>query len=182
MKKVNWGFIIILAFLLLSVLLGCSKYKEPAPFADGMYFEYRLGSIATTFNIHALDNGQFEIIEIRKRGILSDKRKELYIDTYGRVYESSFEPYEGIFSPLWIPVHKMDIGDTFDGGYTVARKEKWRKWEVLVVKDPHVQEERYFDLETGFWVGSFAKTATGRTGVEVLVNTNAGIPVEEIEE
>ena len=44
-----------------------------------------------------------------------------------------------------------------------------------------MQEERYFDLETGFWVGSFAKTATGRTGVEVLVSSNVGIPVAESE-
>ena len=82
--------------------------------------------------------------------------------------------YEKKFSPVWIPIHEMEIGDTFDSGYTVTRKEKWKKWDVLVVKDPDSNNERYFDINTGYWVGSYERRLT-----IVLVDTNADIPSTE---
>lgn len=177
MERFKKGLILLFGIYLLSIL-SCTKYEEEAPFFDGLFLEYRLGGLRTIYNIHVLANHKFKIIETQKARVLSDDVEELYVDAYGRVYKSSFKPYKGKFSPIWIPVHKMEIGDTFDSGYTVARKEKWEKWEVLVIKDPVVREERYFDLNTGFWVGSFARTAVG-AGKIVLINTNADIPVEE---
>jgi hypothetical protein len=67
----------------------------------------------------------------------------------------------------------MKIGDTFDDGYKVLRKDRWKKWEVLVIKNPTYNEEQYFELNTGYLVG-----VKGRVEVN-LVNTNADIPTVE---
>lgn len=157
------------------IFIHCTKYKEPAPFFDGLFFEYDVGaSKRIIYNVQVLDNNQFKITETRKRRVLSDDIEELFVDAHGKVYKSTFKPYKGKFSPIWIPVHVMEIGDTFDGGYVVTRKDKWEKWEVLVIKEPVVREERYYDLNTGYWVGLFAKTPMGVITF-VLVNTNADI-------
>jgi len=172
MKRFKKSLILLLIIFLPLTFLHCTKYKELTPFFDGLFLEYRLGGLRTIYNVHVLANHKFKIIETQKARVLSDDVEELYVDAYGRVNKSSFKPYEGKFSPIWIPVHEMEIGDTFDDGYKVIRTEQWKKWKVLVIKDPVVREERYFDLNTGFWVGSFAKTAVG-AGKIVLVNTNA---------
>lgn len=166
--------IILLGSLLSLILLSCSKYKEPAPFSGGMYLEYKVGTSIETYKILALGSKGFKIVETRQRSPLPDDVEELFVDKYGRVYKSSFEPYEGNFSPIWIPVKKLKIGDTVDGRYLVARKDRWEKWEVLVLKDKFAEAETYFDLSTGFLVGAFAKTPIGPGGY-VLVDTNAPI-------
>jgi len=67
----------------------------------------------------------------------------------------------------------MKIGDEFNEGYKVLREDKWKKWSVLVIKNPIYNEERYFELNTGYLVGV-------KGSVEVnLVNTNADIPTIE---
>ncbi len=175
----NKYFILILSISLLLVFSSCKKYKEEAPFFDGLILEYDLGGpFKWIYNISSLNDSSFKIIETHRQGALGDDVEELYVDQYGRVYKSSYKDYKGKFSPIWIPAHKMEIGDTFDGGYSVVRKEKWKHWDVLVVKDPDVNQERYFDLNTGYWVGLFGKGPRGPVTI-VLVNTNANIPTVE---
>ncbi len=176
MKMFNKFSFLLLIIILPLILLQCTKYKEESPFFDGLFLEYdRGGGSRTIYNVQVLENYRFKITETRKREPLSDDVEELFVDSYGRVYKSSFEDYEGGFSPIWIPVHEMEIGDTFDDGYAVLREDTWKKWKVLVVKNPIVEEERYYDLNTGYWVGLFAKTPMGVVAF-VLVNTNADIP------
>ena len=161
------------------VLPCCTKYKEPVPFRDGLFLEYDVGSnkkITYTFQIS--NSNQFKITETRKRKVLDDDIEELYVGKYGKVRKSSFKPFEGKFSPVWIPVQKMSIGDTFDGGFLVARKDTWRQWQVLVIKDPRFDAEEYFEINTGYFVGSVTRTAVG-TGEFVLISTNADIPTRE---
>jgi hypothetical protein len=177
MGKVKKCFMVLLAFSFPLVVLHCSKYKELAPFFDGLFMKYEIGGISTSYEVNKTDDNRYKIMETRKRGkVLGDKTHELQVDSYGRVYESTFEPYEDKFSPIWIPVNTMEIGDAFDGRKVVVRKDRWKKWEVLVIKDTLTQSESYFESQTGFWVGSFAKTAVG-SGEMVLVDTNADIPV-----
>jgi len=178
MEKVKKSFIILLGVVLPLIFLHCTKYKESAPFFDGLFLEYKLGALRITYNVYVLDNNKFKIIETEKARVLSDDVEELFVDAYGRVYKSSFEDYEDGFSPIWIPANQMQIGDTFDDGYTVLREDSWKKWKVLVVKNPLIEEERYYDLNTGYWVGAFARTTRG-TGEIILVDTNSGIPVVE---
>ena len=58
------------------------------------------------------------------------------------------------------------------------RRDRGRRWEVLVVKDVLLGGERYFDIDTGLWVGLSARTGMGGVTI-VLVDTNADIPVIE---
>jgi hypothetical protein len=102
---------------------------------------------------------------------------EFFVDNYGRVYKSSVKDYEGEYSPVWIPLHAMKIGDSYDGVYKVARRDQWKKWDVMVVKNPDFDEEQYFELNTGYLVG--VKGEFGLSYELVLVNTNANIPTIE---
>jgi hypothetical protein len=74
----------------------------------------------------------------------------------------------------------MQIGDTFNGGHQVIRKEQWRKWNVVVVRVPTTlgETELYYESNTGFLVGYFGRLGKSE-GTGVLVNTNADIPVAE---
>lgn len=160
------------------ILAHCSGYKEPAPFKDGMYLEYmHPDGSPESYKIEAIGSKGYKIVETLKGGPVSfDNVKEMFVDIYGMVYKSSFEPYEGGFSPIWIPVNKFKVGDAVPYAYThtrVARKDRWKKWEVLVLEGD-IGGEYYYDLKTGFSVG-----LRGR-GVEViLVNTNApGLTVD----
>lgn len=172
-------FLNVIACLSLILLFSsCTKYKEEAPFFDGLVLEYNLMQKTLTYKIKSLDNNQFKINMIIKFDILSDETEEFLVDAHGKVRESSTEDYQGNFSDIWIPAHKMEFGDTFDDGYTVLRREQWKKWQVLVVKNPLIDEERYYEISTGFWVGSNTKTRIG-TGTIVLSNTNADIPTIE---
>lgn len=85
--------------------------------------------------------------------------------------------YEGGFTDIWIPVHKMKIGDRFDN-YVVIKKSVWKGWKVLVVKNTVVGGESYFDLSTGFLVGSISSGPMGPFEI-VLVDTNSSITIEE---
>jgi hypothetical protein len=181
MKKLKNGLILLLLIILPLLLLYCSEgYKEPVPFFDGLYLEYSFDGIPTIYNVKVIDNNKFRIIETRKWSSLSDEVEELFVNAHGKVYKSTFKDYEGKFSPIWIPAYAMKIGDTFDEGYQVVRKDKWKKWNVMVVKSPGTlgETELYYESKTGFLVGFFARMGT-REGTEILENTNANIPVVE---
>lgn len=175
-KKIT--FLLLIVSLPL-IFMHCTKYEEEAPFFDGLFLEYRLGGLKIIYEVEVLSNHKFKIVETEKAKVLSDDIEELFVDKYGKVYESSKKRYEGKFSPIWIPVHEIEIGDTISGGdFTAIRTDKWKGWDVLVLKADIVESENYHDLNTGFWVGSFARTAIG-SGTVVLVNTNADIPTAE---
>jgi hypothetical protein len=154
------------------------RFAETPPFFDKLFLEYKFNaeSYLTTYQVEALARGRFRIIETEKRGVLGDDVEEFFVDAYGKVYESSFKSYEGHFSPIWLPVHQMKIGDVFEG-LLVDRKDRWKNWDVLIIKHKLAQAEEYYELNTGFFVGAFARTAVG-SGGNVLVETNADIPVE----
>lgn len=177
MKNINKTLIVLLLIILNLTVFYCTKYKEEAPFFDGLYLEYKIKNKKIIFTVYMQDNGNYKIVEIEKSKVFGDKVKEMFVDAYGRVYQSSFKDYEGKFSPIWIPVHKMEIGDTFDEGYKIIRNDKWKNWNTIVVKTPDINEEQYFEVNTGYFVG-----AKGRAGISyevVLIDTNADIPVAE---
>jgi len=157
--------------------MQCTENEELPPFFDELYLEYDVGKgYKLIYNFHMIEDNKFKIIEIDETGFSGKDIEEFYINRHGKVYKSSKEIYEGGFSPIWIPVHEMEIGDTVDD-YKVVRKDKWKKWEVLVVKNPDFQVEKYFELNTGFLVG-----VKGRFGMAyeiTLVDTNADIPTIE---
>jgi len=168
-KKLLMLIIVINVFLTAS----CIKYNEVVPFFDGLYLEYIVSDLKTIFNVLSADNNKFKIVKTEVNDVLGDRVIEIFVDMHGKVYESSFKDYKGKFTSIWIPVHQMEIGDTFDDGYKVLRKDKWKNWEVLVIKNPIYNEEQYFELNTGYLVGV-------KGSVEVnLVNTNADIPTIE---
>lgn len=170
--KNAWKMILIITSISVLFISACSKYDEPAPFYDGLLLEYFAG-LKIIYNVHSIENGNYKIIKTEVGEVLGDDIDDIFVDMYGKVYKSSFKDYEGKFSSIWIPVHKMEIGDTFDGGYKVLRKDRWKKWEVLVIKNPMFNEERYFELKTGYLVGV-------KGSIEVnLVKTNADIPIIE---
>ncbi len=175
MEKFKKSILLFLILPLSMMFSHCTKYKEEAPFFDGLVLEYNAGGISYIYNVQELENSEFKIIEIEKREPLSDKIEELFVNAYGRVFKSTFKDYKGGFSPIWIPVHEIEIGDTIDGRHIAIKKDKWEKWDVMVLKDIAAEAESYYDLNTGYWVGSFAKTAVG-VGKIILINTNADIP------
>jgi len=184
MKKFKYSLMLIFIISLSLLLLSCSeRYKEPAPFFDDLYLEYKLGSVRTIYNVEKIDNNHFKIIEKTPWEVFEDEIEEYFVDFYGKVYKSSFKDWEGGFSPIWIPAYAMEIGDTFDEGYQVIRKDTWKKWNVAVVKRQSLlgEAEFYYEINTGFWVGYFAKvpTLSRKEHTKVLVNTNADIPVAE---
>jgi hypothetical protein len=155
----------------------CNKYEEVAPFTDGLFLEYRSGGMNNIYNFERLEKFNYKVTETEIRKPLSDKVIEFFVDNYGRVYKSSVKDYEGEYSPVWIPLHAMKIGDSYDGVYKVARRDQWKKWDVMVVKNPDFDEEQYFELNTGYLVG--VKGEFGLSYELVLVNTNANIPTIE---
>jgi hypothetical protein len=156
---------------------GCSKYEEPVPFFDGMFLEYGRRDIMYIYNFESIENYSYKLVKTEKREPLRDKITDFYVDTYGRVYESSDGTFEGDFSFIWIPVNVMEIGDEFDGRYTVSRRDRYRKWDVLVIKAIEFDVEHYFEINTGYLVG--VKGKFGMAFEFYLINTNADIPTIE---
>ncbi len=176
MERFNKFLVLLVITILPLILLQCTQYNEETPFFNGLFLEYDVGSgYKLIYNIYVLDNNKYKIIETDETGILGKEVEELLVNSFGKVYESSKKSYKGKFSPIWIPVHEIEIGDTIDGRHIAIKKDKWEKWDVMVLKDIAAEAESYYDLNTGYWVGSFAKTAVG-VGKIILINTNADIP------
>jgi hypothetical protein len=186
MKRLKNGLILLFLAILTLLLLSCSeRYKEPAPFFDKLHLEYEFvyysplageGSNKTIYDVQKLDNNHYKIIRVEKGSALKDEIDEFFVDAYGRVYKSSSKDYQGGFSPIWIPAYLMDIGDSVYGDDQVIKRDKWEKWNVVVVRSTFLNQQKYYEIKTGFLVGASAEFA-GHTGTEVLVNTNANIPV-----
>lgn len=63
----------ILTALFIPLLFCCSKHKEPAPFFDGLYLEYDVKGTPFIYEITALDDNNFKIIETEKWDVFGDK-------------------------------------------------------------------------------------------------------------
>ncbi|NOY84923.1 MAG: hypothetical protein GXO96_08925 [Nitrospirae bacterium] len=134
-----------------------------------------MGGTTFTYKIELLGSKDFKVIETIGRGILGNTVTEWSVDTYGKVYKSSGDgSYIGSFSPIWIPVNKMKIGDVFDEDHHVMKRMSWKKWEVLVVENTAGASigkvEDYFDATTGFKVGTYV-SAGGEIEI-ILMKTN----------
>jgi len=188
MKKSKNILIVLFLITLLLLYVRCAdRYNELAPFFDGLHLEYEFISYSplaggsnseTIYDVQKLDNNHYKIIGVDKASFLKDEIDEFFVDAYGKVYKSSSKDSEGGFSPIWIPAYLMDIGDSVYGDDQVIKRDKWKKWNVVVVKSNFLNVEKYYEIKTGFLVGSFAESR-GHTGTEVLINTNADIPVAE---
>jgi hypothetical protein len=115
------------------------------------------------------------VVETETWSALGDSVTEFFIDNYGKVYKSSGDgSYIGAFSPIWIPVNKMEIGDIFDEDHHVMKRMSWKKWDVLVVENTAGSSigkvEDYFDVTTGFKVGTYVN-AGGEIEI-ILMKTN----------
>ena len=169
----------VLIIVLLQLIISCTSYEEIAPFFDGLFLEYAgNGKPYLTYKVNVVEDYKFKIIETDKLYTTERGKVELFVDSYGKVYESREKRYIGRFSPIWIPVHEMKIGDTFDKRNFVERNEKWERWDVLVVKDTPTGAESYYDINTGYWVGGIGRTSAGSSKL-ILINTNADIPTIE---
>jgi len=167
--------ILIWSFSFLLFFSNCTKYKEPVPFFDGLFLEYAgNGRPYLIYEVSVIEGNKFKILRTDRLYKTERGKVELYVDNYGKVYKSSKKRYKGKFSPIWIPVHEMDIGDKFDGRNLVIRRDRWVKWNVLVVKDLPTGAEVYYEINTGFYVGE----STRGTKI-ILSNTNADIPTIE---
>lgn len=190
MKRLKNGLIILFLVILPALLLSCSeRYKAPVPFFDGLHLAYEtayysplagVSSDKIIYDVQKLDDNHYKIMEVRKGSALKDEIDEFFVDVYGKVYKSSDKDYRKEFSPIWIPAYLMQIGDLVGEGYQVVGKDKWEKWNVVVVRSPAPlgKVEFYYESNTGLLVGLFVEFA-GHTAKQVLVNTNADIPVAQ---
>jgi len=165
---------IILIILSQLIFVYCSENKELAPFLDGDAFEYKSNNIRVLYKVHTHDDGTFKITKTEKYRALQDKIEEFFLNPYGIVYKSTLDKYKGNFSPLWIPINTINIGDTFNSGYSAERKTRWKHWEVIVIKNPRVNEERFYEVNTGYFVG--LRGNVGRSYNLILNYANADIP------
>ena len=157
-------FVICFTFM----MLGCEKYKEEAPFFDGLHLEYHGKSAIHKYKITELGN-KFKISEVIEYSILSDDEEEFIVNSHGIRKDS------GEFSVIWISVNELEIGDSFGGGLRVLRLDNWKGWRVMVIKGMG-RHEIFYEANTGFLVGWTASSVSGTTEL-VLVDTNADIPV-----
>lgn len=186
-------FSLILFITILILVSHCSKqYNEPAPFFDGLLLEYETDiktftgneKIKTTYNVQGLGNNHFKILKTENPSFFGTGVEEYFVDSYGKVYGGSCKECKGGFSPIWIPAHTMEIGDTF-GEEKIVGKNKWDNWNVVVVKSQisAIGVEWYYDATTGFLVGLYTSDAIGSKITQKLVNSNTKIsmtgPVEK---
>jgi hypothetical protein len=172
MYRVRKVFPVLMLICFPFFFLQCANQNEEVPFFDGLFLEYETG-VRVMYTVNALDKDRFKIIKTEQWGTFGDKITELYVNMRGRVYKSNTRGYKGKFSPIWIPVHQIEVGESFDEGYTAIRKDRWKNWDVMVIKSTGTEEERYFELNKGFFVGLTG--SFDRKYEPVLVNTNAGI-------
>jgi hypothetical protein len=180
-KKSKVIAIIIILLAITFALFNCSKYNAVAPFFDGLTLVYDVSGTKFIYKVYALEDNKYHIVHIEKWTGLGDKTYEYFTDIHGIVYKvtrKASRNYKGGFSPIWISTSEMKIGDTFNGGQKVIERKQWKKWDVLVVKNPNVDMKSYYEVNTGFYVG-YEGRARGGSSAEVLINDNADIPTVE---
>lgn len=168
MKIIKTKHMVLVAISLLLILPQCSKYKEKVPFFDGLYLEYHSKGSIYKYDISKIGK-KFKINMVKESSVLKDRKKEFIVNGHG------IRQGQGEFSLIWISVNELEVGDTFDGGFTVARLDNWKDWEVMVVKAPMGNQKIFYEVNTGFLVGWTGRSVSGLTEL-VLVDTNADIP------
>jgi predicted Zn finger-like uncharacterized protein len=155
------------------------QHREEVPFFDGLFLEYEIGSKPRLYEVAVINENEYKITKHS-----GNSRIEYIIDKYGKIKEAkqyyadgrikNKEKMEGEFLDIWKPIHKLKVGDQLSSRTTVDRTEKWKQWEVMVIKEPGAGRliENYYEINTGFLVGSSFYN-------EVLIDTNAVIPTEE---
>jgi hypothetical protein len=183
MNKNNYKVIAVISTLITIVLMlyNCSKYNAVAPFFDGLTLEYDVSGIKFIYKVYSIEDINYKIVKTEKWTGLGDKTYEYFSDIHGIVYKvtkKASRSYKGGFSPIWISTSEMKIGDTIDGGEKVIERKQWKKWDVLVVKSPNVDQKTYYEINTGFYVGLEGRSRGGRVTI-FMTNNNADIPTIE---
>lgn len=189
---------IILLFLIVSVpliFLHCTKYKEPAPFFDGLYLKYyevfaksrNAENIIWTrdivYTFKQTDDGSFHISQKvnTQRSKRLDKKietppypqvgEDLTISTKGIVLKGgdNFNFVDGYPSYLWLPLDKRKEGtEVIEVIRKVGDKTRWSGWEVWPVKGM-IGDMHYYDINTGILVGT--ESLVGNLKM-ILIDTN----------
>lgn len=178
MKRFKKNLILILGISLLFILSNCTKYKEEAPFFEGLYLKYRKisGCWEETYQMTALKDGNFKLI--KKEGcpnykILPPPEKYI-INIYGKILEGPDDRLEGKRIDIWVPPSRIDDSNA------KVEKTYWQNWDVLIIKSTIAPVEIFYDVSTGFKVGTHTGAMPGVAPMTmILVDTNADIPVKE---
>ncbi len=156
---------------------GCSK-PEATPMKDGLHLIYETeisGDESGTMVHHLIftqvDKKHFKLHRKTSATVpLMDEDYEVVLDRY-------FKDSKGFFEPgptggrLWIPPHELKEGKI--KGYEVLREEKWRGYDVYVVKFLSIPEDiGYYEKTTGLLVGYINQHSSTKL-YTVLVETNA---------
>jgi hypothetical protein len=157
--------------LILMVICQCSKSTEKAPFFDGLYLEYKALDTMQRYEFTSVDENEFKLVKDTDYGGGKPDHDEYVVDKYGIVKKADNDGKEGYYSSAWIPVGKLKVGDTFGDGFSIVRTEKWKNWDVLVVKPPFGDVEIYYDNLYGFKLGQAGMSATRKVEF-VLTKTN----------
>lgn len=185
-----------LLLILLVVLLtnfGCQKKREIAPFFDDLYFKYKDivssgSSSERIYRIKELHDG-YEVIEEDLSPILPRTEKHI-VDLWGFIKESTrirktaqktkrHYKHKGKRICIWIPAEELQVSNKFEtslGNCQVEEKRSWKNWDVWVLKG-YSGVEFYYDIKTGFFVGSNAPSLPLVGSMNrILIDTNADIP------
>jgi len=156
------------------------QYREVAPFFDGLKLDYGKHS-GDMFTFSVIDASWFKVTATEKRGIPKDTYTEYTVNKFGIIEKERHIPSDGEvtewvrntdeFIHIWIPANSLALGDMLKDKISyVDRIDKWKRWDVLVIKDSIINNvESYYEIHTGYLVGY-------STADYYLIDTNADIP------
>lgn len=190
MKTKTYFMILLSVMVVLAISEGCSENTREggksakAPFSDGLYFKYDvIGSSGAhghqTYTVESIKAETYKIT-MENYTHIPDGRQLLVmdrifiVDENGIVKGCELRSYKGGYSPLWLPVGRLKVGEYLrDAGMKVFEKTTWKGWEAYRISDKPDSINFYYELDQGFLVG------TGGTGLRLdltLIENNAGIP------
>jgi len=160
---------ILLSFTLIPIGLGLNehcKYSAKVPFFDGLFLDYgdKYGDL---FKVSIADDMRLKITKTGKSDVFKGSATEYIVNEYGKIEKETRISMSGKikeksrnigeFSSIWLPTNSLSVGDMLpDKRLYVARKDKWRQWEVFVIKDSIISGgEMYYELHTGYLVWIF---------------------------
>lgn len=71
-------YLLICTFFVLT-LSSCSRYKEPAPFFNGLFFKYKAGNSEMSYTVEQLSDGRFKIVQTILFTVLNDEIEEFFM-------------------------------------------------------------------------------------------------------
>lgn len=194
-RKCNCIF--FLFFILTIMVIECS-FSKPAPLKDGIHLRYKFKGMEEghfcDLIFTKISNGNFEVtVDVPEEYILSEHFVKPH-EKDGKIIVNKFmkrrsgKPLQiGTYGPLWLPSHKMEKGknigvDLIVGGMVSDKVENWNGWKVYIVEASAfrgaVSQTWYYEVETGFLVGSNAKTvisemlSTDESPTMILADSN----------